>query len=79
MIGSCLTISDLDFLALAAHLDGHGSVISAVDEALQSLGRQIEHKGRLLEGSDRDAFLQRHSDRFLRSTLPKLQRLGAVA
>jgi hypothetical protein len=79
VIGNCLKISDLDGLALAVHLDGHSSLMSGLDEALHHLGRQIEQQGRVLEGSERASFLRRHCDGFLQSTLPELQRLGAVA
>lgn len=81
LIGSCITIGDLDGLALAAHLDGHDAMglVKQVDAALRDLDREVEQDGRTLEGDDRDAFLRRSTDRFLRRTLPRLRRLGAVA
>jgi hypothetical protein len=81
VIGSAVTISDLDGLALAAHLDGHSeqALVAAVEANLRDLGRELEQNGRRLEGTDRDAFLGQQIDRFRGSTLPWLHRLGAVA
>jgi len=81
VIGSAVTISDLDGLALAAHLNGHSeqALVAAVEANLRDLGRELEHDGRRLEGADREAFLGQQIDRFRERTLPWLHRLGAVA
>ena len=81
LIGSCLTISDLEGLILAAHLDGHSDrrLVAAVDENLRDLGRGLEHNGRRLEDDDHRAFLRHQINRFHRVNLPRMQCLGAVA
>lgn len=81
MIGSCVSISDLEGLALAAHGDGlqGGQLVAAIDANLHDLGRELQLDGVVLSGDDRDTFLRRQVSRFERRTLPRLQRLGAVA
>lgn len=81
LIGSCLQISDLEGLALAAHFDGLTSLelVASLDVNLQALGREVRHQGTILTGDARDTFLRRVVDHFQRHTLPQLQTLGAVA
>lgn len=81
LTGSCIQISDLEGLALAAHFDGHSSLelVASLEANLQALGRDVQHQGRILTGDERNAFLRRQVDGFQRHTLPQLQRLGAVA
>lgn len=80
-IGSCVQISDLDGLALAAHGDGLqvGELVGAIDANLRDLGRELQRDGVVLSGDDRTSFLRQQVSRFERRTLPRLQRLGAVA
>ncbi len=81
LTGSAVALSDLDGLALAAHFEGHSEqgLVAAVATNLRDLGRELEQNGRALEGDEGEEFLRHQIDRFQRSTLPRLQRLGAVA
>lgn len=81
LIGSCVGISDLHGIALAAHLDGHRStsLVSAIETNLRALNREVQHNGRTLLEDERRAFLSEQSERFERETIPELQRLGAIA
>ena len=81
VIGSCIQISDLEGLALAAYVEDHRgqALVAAVQANLRDLGRELQHEGRILEGADRESFLGQQIERFQRHTLPSLQRLGAVA
>ena len=81
LIGSCISISDLDGIALASHLDGHRGeeLVSAIETNLRELNREVIHNGRSLQAEERHAFLREQADRFERRTIPELQRLDAVA